>query len=407
MVCLWALVGVLGIAPSTCPTRNSVGARVAPLVEASQRASTAWNVEREGERLRVTLLDARGDVLRERWISGPASCERLEEAAAVVVAAWLSSLPSAEAIAVSPIALRPKVPGPSSATRVAPSPGRAAASPSGPLAEPETPKASAPERTQGSEAISPSDFWPRASVRVPSAPPEDPALSAPPILSAHSEAELGLSGPGTATQTPVESAASLPPSPASSGLGEGAQVAATHLSESSGFPVELGLDLRGVWAGSVVPGLGLRFDFGRSLGGFVEAGASTERRDHLGSGYVVWQRSALALGARWRWTWARWFLESAVGPEVAVLVVRGEGFKSSTSEIGLDASVCAQLSGGVRSFGPFGVRLGARGCLYPVDSRAGVTGVEATYRLPRGEVGLGVGLYWANTAVQGPLEPRP
>lgn len=173
------------------------------------------------------------------------------------------------------------------------------------------------------------------------------------------------------------------------------------------FPVEFALDVRASWAGSMAPGVGLRFDAGETWGGILEISSSTERRAPLGNGFVHWQRSAVSLGARYRKHWGPWFIEPAVSAEAAILVMRGVGFKATSSALGFDASLCARVHGGVRAFDPLGVLIGIRGCAFPIDGRIGVAGVEATYPLPRGEVGVLIGFFWASTPVQGSSAPGP
>ena len=176
---------------------------------------------------------------------------------------------------------------------------------------------------------------------------------------------------------------------------------------SQPFEFAFALDVRGGWADSTALGVGLHFDVGRTFGAFLELSSSSERRAALGNGFVHWQQSGLSLGGRYRKDWGRWFFEPGVSAGAEILVMRGAGFNATHSVLGVDSSVCVRVHGGVRVLGPVGVLVGISGCAFPIDTRIGVLGVEDTFALPRGQVGILAGLFWTSAAVQGSSAPGP
>lgn len=413
MTFVLALSLMLEAQSPTCLSREAVSARVAPLVPADQRSSTSWDVERHGDRARIVWLDSSGKLQKERWIAGSESCAQLERTAAVVIAAWISSAPRIEPAAppdpdqvprlVPAGAAPPSTPAPSTTMRPAVESPQKAIIGSPPTStgqkkaarEPPQIAFASPLVATGTEQIAKT-----GSPQTTTGSAQTPATGSPSTAALSSTQNASTEAVDVAPP-PEEPEPVTPPAEARADPQPTASAITPPPEPSVPVHFEIALDVRGTWAPSIGPAVGIRVDLGSTFGGFLELSAEPEHRAPLGNGFALWQRSALSVGARYRKSWGRFFLEPGLAVEAALLRVRGEGFKETRSSMGLDGSGCGRLHLGARIWGGLHAVIGVRGCASPFANDVRVLGVVPTYALPRGEVSVLTGFFWSFAPLQG------
>lgn len=333
-----AVFFVLGAAP--CPDEARVADALARSTPAEVRERHRWLISLGPDGLKLTLLDARGAVVRERVVPPPPTCAERETVAAAVLAAWMVATPSAPQ---PPPAVVPRPP----PAKPDPRPAREPEPPTPPI-PPEPPRPVAPAEPE----------------LKPEPPPEEPPP--PPPLP-----------PPFAGEPP------LPPSPPNT------------------LRVDVSLDGRAQLADSLAPGLGLMVSVGDRFGGFLEVSSALARTLPLPPGQVRWFRVAFGLGIRYRFDLTELYVEPAVSAEGAFIRAEGQGFQQQNSVAwGPDFSACAALRAGRFFSRVFGIYVGARGCAWPLPNRVGATAVPDTVRLPSFEVSALLGVS-AGFAVKG------
>jgi hypothetical protein len=110
----------------------------------------------------------------------------------------------------------------------------------------------------------------------------------------------------------------------------------------------------------------------------------------LGPGSISWQRLSLAAGPRRRAHLGPWALDLTAQLAAALIEVRGRGFSETFSDRGFDPGLVAgaRLSRGRRTF--FWLGLDGAGHLH--DRVARVEGMDISWRFPRFDAQLSVGL---------------
>jgi hypothetical protein len=116
----------------------------------------------------------------------------------------------------------------------------------------------------------------------------------------------------------------------------------------------LGASLAGSWRpGALVRAAWIPRGQGLGLGAF--AGWEPQRSADLSSGQIHWSRTALGAGPSLRWRGERLALEGHVEAAVAFLSLRGEGFATDLTSLGVSPGAC----GGGRVLWPLGGSLAA------------------------------------------------
>src|SRR4051812_22477506 len=91
-----ALASTMVSGNARCPTPEQVSERLDKLAFARESAGERVQVDEADGGVKLSLRDASGAELAQKKLSGAADCEQLADAAAVVVAAWLSDFANVE-----------------------------------------------------------------------------------------------------------------------------------------------------------------------------------------------------------------------------------------------------------------------------------------------------------------------